>query len=178
MSWELKGQVLAEGVPTTGARVHAAQYLPGIAVRGLPGVRTSDFSLSTVCDTEGRFHFVGLRPGPASVRVHLSGFIGGHAFVEGPGATPLVIQLERGASIRGRLEGFAVKRPVSVLLEADQRGMWESGCAGTAEFEFDGLPPGLYRIRLESEEVELVEPGEILLEPKRAHNLVLKVRSR
>lgn len=177
MSWDLSGQVFAEGVPGSGASVIAAQFLPGIPVEGVPGARKPDYRLSTTCDPEGSFRVEGLRPGPASVSVRLRGFLGGHARVEGPVSPPLVIHLERGASVRLRHAGATLSRRIPLLLESD-RGMWESEIGGPEDVVFDGLPPGLWRIRIEAEDVELVEPLEIRIEAKRGHELVLKLRVR
>lgn len=183
-AWTLQGRVLAEGAPAADVWLDLAQYAS-------PDLKP-EARLRANSDREGRFRFEGLRPLLTVLNAHLPGHLNEVLTFEAPTLDPVVVRLERGASVRAFVEGAWPPGKTSIAFEmTSKRGTWGGRLSMETEMSpsdvlegiqsgivIDGLPPGLYRASSGDPDVERVEPEEIRLDPKADRVLTLRLRPR
>ncbi|MEC8510915.1 MAG: carboxypeptidase regulatory-like domain-containing protein [Planctomycetota bacterium] len=162
-----------DDAPIAGARV--AAFTPGRAF----GFDDDEIRREE-SDTAGRFRLVGLPEGPLIVRADASGWLDSGRTTEvevtaDEEHTGLVIKLERGASVAGRVLGPDGAPAAGVEVEAlfdvahmfgpsslnATRGIHGSATTlGDGSFEISGLGRGPFSIRARRESSEEGQPGE------------------
>lgn len=149
------GRILdAEGEPLSDVTVGLTTML-GIDGRGY----SSPTPVDAVTDADGRFQLKGLPRGYAQLRYRKQGYylspIGELLAVPGE---PIAVAMQRTGRIRGKVSvagGGPTPAHVSLDQEGNRPGVW--GGIGTwggsmqldaqGRFEFDGAPPGKYRVQ-------------------------------
>lgn len=152
----LDGVVLFQGAPRAGVRVELYPPEDAAALRDESSVEVTEIPpqpLQTQVTSEnGAFRFQDLASGRFSVRARHPDFAELHAsVVEVPAPAPLVLELERGASLRGRIlnpDGSPAIGVPLVLSSEDRRWARSGRSDDGGNYEFPRLPDGDYRLSL------------------------------
>lgn len=159
-------ELMAEG--SVAGRILDAdgQPMPDVTV-GLTSVLAIDgrgyrspTRLETMTDAEGRFQLKGLPHGYAQLSYRKAGYYASPLgeLLPVPGE-PIEVAMQRTGKIRGKVAAAGGQMPAHVSLDQEGKrpgtwggvGTWGGGMQVDAEgrFEFDGAPPGKYRVQFQ-----------------------------
>jgi len=147
----LSGRVVAKGSgePLAGARVMAS-VIQTMTIPGMGVAKTYVSAGDATTAGDGGFRIGHLAPGPLSLTISARGYQKAKRQVDIPEDTepaPLLIELEKGAELRGRVLGPDGAPVAGARVQTMGRPFQETQSGPDGDFVLDGLPPGTYEVQ-------------------------------
>ncbi|NOZ95706.1 MAG: hypothetical protein GXP47_13355 [Acidobacteria bacterium] len=153
----LSGRVVAKasGEPLAGAGV-TASVIQTMTIPGMGTVKTYVMAGTATTADDGGFRIGHLAPGPLGLTITAQGYQKAKRQVEIPEdaePAPVLIELERGAELRGRVLGPDGAPVAGALVETVGRPYQETQSGPDGAFVLDGLPAGTYEVQATTAEL-------------------------